>query len=40
MVARLHLDKLGVELTTLSPSQYEYLNLVPGEALKPAAYRY
>jgi len=39
-VASLHLAKLGVELTDMSDSQYEYLGLKRGEAFKPAAYRY
>ena len=32
--------KLGVELTDMSDSQYDYLGLKRGDPLKPAAYRY
>lgn len=39
-VARLHLDKLGVKLTELSPSQAQYLGIDPAGPFKPEAYRY
>ncbi len=39
-VARLHLDKLGVELTVLSKEQAEYINVGVNGPFKPAAYRY
>ncbi len=39
-VARLHLDKLGVHLTTLSSKQAEYLGLSPQGPYKPEHYRY
>jgi adenosylhomocysteinase len=39
-VARLHLDKLGVRLTTLSPEQASYLGVSPNGPYKPAHYRY
>tara|TARA_B100000686_G_scaffold353890_1_gene461364 strand:- start:236 stop:1564 length:1329 start_codon:yes stop_codon:yes gene_type:complete len=39
-VARLHLDKLGVKLTTLSAEQAEYLNLPIEGPFKPEHYRY
>jgi len=39
-VARLHLDKLGVKLTTLSSKQAEYLGLSPQGPYKPEHYRY
>ncbi len=39
-VARLHLDKLGAKLTTLSPDQAEYLGLSPEGPFKPDTYRY
>ena len=39
-VARLHLDKLGVKLTTLSKEQSEYLDIPVDGPYKPAHYRY
>ncbi|MEK9658051.1 MAG: adenosylhomocysteinase [bacterium] len=39
-VARLHLDKLGVKLTTLSPEQAAYISVKPEGPYKPAHYRY
>lgn len=39
-VARLHLDKLGVELTTLTQEQAEYLGINAEGPFKPEHYRY
>jgi adenosylhomocysteinase len=39
-VARLHLDKLGVKLTHLTPEQASYLNLPAEGPFKPEHYRY
>ncbi len=39
-VARLHLEKLGVKLTRLTPSQAEYLNVSVDGPFKPDSYRY
>ena len=39
-VARLHLDKLGVELDTLSPVQSKYLGIPVEGPYKPEHYRY
>lgn len=39
-VARLHLEKLGVELETLSTSQAEYLGIDVAGPYKPEMYRY
>ena len=39
-VARLHLDKLGVKLTRLTPEQADYLNLPANGPFKPEHYRY
>ncbi len=39
-VARLHLDKLGVKLTKLSPKQAAYIGVTPEGPFKPEAYRY
>ena len=39
-VARLHLDKLGVKLTRLSPEQAKYLNVPVEGPYKPEYYRY
>jgi len=39
-VARLHLDKLGVKLTRLSPEQANYLNIPAEGPYKPEHYRY
>ena len=40
MVARLHLDKLGVKLTELTPEQSKYLNIPVEGPYKPNHYRY
>lgn len=39
-VARLHLDKLGVKLTILSPEQASYIGVNVNGPYKPEAYRY
>ena len=39
-VARLHLDKLGVKLTTLTPEQAEYIHVPVEGPFKPDYYRY
>jgi adenosylhomocysteinase len=39
-VARLHLEKIGVELTTLRPEQAEYLGVPADGPYKPEHYRY
>jgi adenosylhomocysteinase len=39
-VARLHLEKIGVKLTTLSPKQAEYLGVSVDGPYKPEHYRY
>lgn len=39
-VAALHLDKLGVKLTKLTPAQSEYLNVPQEGPFKPDHYRY
>ncbi len=39
-VARLHLDKIGVKLTTLSPDQAAYIGVSPQGPFKPDHYRY
>jgi adenosylhomocysteinase len=39
-VARLHLEKIGVKLTTLSARQAEYLGVPPEGPYKPDHYRY
>jgi adenosylhomocysteinase len=39
-VARLHLDKLGVKLTKLSPKQADYLGISSEGPFKPEHYRY
>jgi adenosylhomocysteinase len=39
-VARLHLKKLGVELTVLNEKQSEYLHLPVDGPFKPEHYRY
>src|SRR5207244_9955002 len=39
-VARLHLGKLGVKLTTLTPEQAEYIGVAPDGPSKPEHYRY
>lgn len=40
MVARLHIDKLGVKLTTLTKEQADYLNVPINGPYKPEQYRY
>lgn len=40
MVARLHLDKLGAKVTTLTKEQAEYLNVPVEGPYKPDLYRY
>lgn len=39
-VARLHLDKLGVKLTTLTPEQAAYIHVPVEGPFKPEYYRY
>jgi adenosylhomocysteinase len=39
-VARLHLDKLGVKLTGLTPEQAQYIGVKPSGPYKPDHYRY
>jgi adenosylhomocysteinase len=39
-VARLHLDALGVRLTTLSKEQAAYIGVPVDGPFKPDAYRY
>jgi len=39
-VARLHLDKIGVELETLRPDQAEYIGVKVEGPYKPEYYRY
>jgi adenosylhomocysteinase len=39
-VARLHLEKIGVKLTTLSAAQASYLGVAPEGPYKPETYRY
>ncbi|MCG8443364.1 MAG: adenosylhomocysteinase, partial [Caulobacterales bacterium] len=39
-VARLHLAKLGVELTELSEDQASYIGVTPAGPYKPEHYRY
>jgi adenosylhomocysteinase len=39
-VARLHLDKLGVKLTTLTPKQAAYIGVPAEGPYKPERYRY
>ncbi|QKG79277.1 adenosylhomocysteinase [Tenuifilum thalassicum] len=39
-VARLHLEQLGVKLTTLTPEQAEYIGVKPEGPYKPEHYRY
>ena len=39
-VARLHLDKLGVKLTTLSKEQADYIGVPVEGPYKPERYRY
>jgi adenosylhomocysteinase len=40
MVAKLHLQKLGAKLTTLTKEQADYLNLSTEGPFKPDMYRY
>jgi adenosylhomocysteinase len=40
MVARLHLDQLGAEITTLSNEQAEYIGVEVAGPYKPDSYRY
>ncbi|MDE4305113.1 adenosylhomocysteinase [Phaeobacter gallaeciensis] len=39
-VARLHLERIGVKLTTLSPEQAAYIGVTPAGPFKPEHYRY
>ena len=39
-VARLHLEKIGVKLTVLTPKQAEYIGVPPEGPYKPDTYRY
>ena len=39
-VARLHLERIGVKLTTLSPVQAAYIGVTPEGPFKPEHYRY
>ena len=39
-VARLHLDKIGVHLTTLTAKQAEYISVAESGPFKPETYRY
>jgi adenosylhomocysteinase len=39
-VARLHLPKLGVKLTSLTPAQAAYINVKSDGPYKPEHYRY
>ena len=39
-VARAHLEQLNVKLTTLTPSQSEYLDIPVNGPYKPTHYRY
>ncbi|MEM9011915.1 MAG: adenosylhomocysteinase [Pseudomonadota bacterium] len=39
-VARLHLDRIGVKLSTLSDEQADYIGVTPEGPFKPEAYRY
>ena len=40
MVARLHLQKIGVNLTTLSKEQADYIGVAVEGPFKPDYYRY
>jgi adenosylhomocysteinase len=40
MVARLHLDKLGVKLTKLTQQQADYIGVAVEGPFKPEHYRY
>ena len=39
-VARLHLERIGVKLTTLSEDQASYIGVTPEGPYKPEHYRY
>ena len=39
-VARLHLDRIGVKLTTLDNDQAAYIGVTPEGPFKPEHYRY
>lgn len=39
-VARLHLDRIGVKLTTLTKNQVDYIGVTPEGPFKPEHYRY
>ena len=39
-VAKLHLEKIGVELTELAPYQAEYIGVTVEGPYKPEHYRY
>ncbi len=39
-VARLHLEQIGVKLTTLSPEQADYIGVPVSGPYKPEHYRY
>ncbi|MEM8731185.1 MAG: adenosylhomocysteinase, partial [Pseudomonadota bacterium] len=39
-VARLHLDKIGVKLSSLSPDQASYIGVTAEGPFKPEHYRY
>ena len=39
-VARLHLDRIGVKLTTLAKDQADYIGVTPQGPFKPEHYRY
>jgi adenosylhomocysteinase len=39
-VARLHLDRIGVKLTTLAKDQADYIGVTPEGPFKPEHYRY
>jgi adenosylhomocysteinase len=39
-VARLHLDRIGVKLTTLNKDQADYIGVTPEGPFKPEHYRY
>ena len=40
ILARLHLDKIGVQLTTLSDKQSDYISIPKAGPYKPDTYRY
>nr|MCU0253182.1 adenosylhomocysteinase [Acidobacteriota bacterium] len=40
MVARLHLEKIGVRLTALTAEQAAYIGVAPEGPYKPEHYRY